>query len=131
MVILTTRYVNCRHLNFDPTFKIEGWGGFSPSWKFRILELVDHFVVFTQVVLEVIMPYKNVKQKFYLDSKIFTGLYYRAWTIIMLSQNNQNLNHPPPCSHFFIFVNPLPPVNIKNFTSLPLKCFRVIHKSPS
>ena len=27
-------------------------------------------------------PYKNVKQGLLLDSKIFTGLYYRAWAIL-------------------------------------------------
>ena len=54
-------------------------GDFPPFWKSGILGLVDHFVVCTKIFLEVIGPYKNVKQEFSLDSKIFTGLYYRAW----------------------------------------------------
>ena len=28
----------------------------------------------------------NVKQEFFLDSKIFTGFYYRAWTILALDK---------------------------------------------
>ena len=38
-----------------------------------------------QIFLQVIGPYKNVKQEFSQDSNIFTGLYYRTWTI---TENN-------------------------------------------
>ena len=55
-------------------------GDFPPFWKSGILGLVDHFVVCTKIFLEVIGPYKKVKQEFSLDWKIFTGLYYRART---------------------------------------------------
>ena len=74
---LFQRYISCRNLNFDPTYEIWRHGYFPPSWK---SELVDDFVVSTKIFLEVIGLYKNVKQKFSLHSKVFTGLYYRAWT---------------------------------------------------
>ena len=74
------RYVICRHLNFDLIYKNGCHGDLLLFWKLNILGLVDHFVVCTKIFLEVIGPYKNVKQEFYLDSKIFTGLYYKAWT---------------------------------------------------
>ena len=57
-------------------------GDFAPFWKSLILGLLDGFVVCTKIFLEVIGPYKNVKQEFSLDSKVFTGLCYRAWTSI-------------------------------------------------
>ena len=44
--------------------------------------LLYDFVVCTKIFLEVIGPYKNVKQDFSLDSIFFTGLCYRAWTSI-------------------------------------------------
>ena len=74
---LFQRYISCRNLNFDPTYEIWRHGYFPPSWK---SELVDDFVVSTKIFLEVIGLYKNVKQQFSLHSKVFTGLYYRAWT---------------------------------------------------
>ena len=42
--------------------------------------LVNHFVICTNIFLEIVGSYKNVKQGFVLDSKIFAELYYRAWT---------------------------------------------------
>ena len=46
--------------------------------KSGILGPVDDFVVCLKNLLEVIGPYKNVKQEYSLDSKNFTVLYYRA-----------------------------------------------------
>ena len=69
-------YITCRHLNFDPTYENRHHGNFSPFWKLGILELVDHFVICTKIFLEVIGPYKNVKQEFALGAKTVMGLYY-------------------------------------------------------
>ena len=65
-------------MNFDPTYGNGRHGDFPPFRKSEILGLVDHFVVCTKIFQEVRGPYKNVKQEFSLDSKIFrdsiTGL---------------------------------------------------------
>ena len=74
------RYLSCRHLKFDPTYEIGHHGGFSPFWKLGILVLVDDSVLCIKTFLEVMGPYKNVKQKLSLDSKVFMGPYYMAWT---------------------------------------------------
>ena len=74
---LFQRCISCRNLDFDPTYGIWRHGYFPPSSKSGV---VDDFAVSTKIFLEVIGSYKNVKQKFSLDSKVFTGLYYRAWT---------------------------------------------------
>ena len=71
------RYISRRHWNFDPTHEIWGHGDFPPFWKSGILRLVEDFVVCNKMFLEIMGPYKNVKQKFSVDSNIFTGLYYR------------------------------------------------------
>ena len=63
------QYISCRHLNFDPTYKNGRHVHFSPFWKSGILGLVDHFEVCTNYFLEVLGPYKNVKQEFSLESK--------------------------------------------------------------
>ena len=73
------QYISCSHLNFDTTDEYGLHSGFLPLWKSRILALVDHFVVCTKLFMEVIEEYKNVKEELSLDSKIFTGHYYRAW----------------------------------------------------
>ena len=57
------QYVNCRHLNFHPRYEYGRHGGFLPFRKSGILGLVDHLVFCTKTFLEVIGPYKNVKQK--------------------------------------------------------------------
>ena len=75
------RYISCTHLKFDSTYENGRHVDFQPFWKLGILELADHFAVCTKIFLEVIGPYKNLKQEFSLESKIFTGLYYRDWTI--------------------------------------------------
>ena len=67
-------YISCRHLNFDTTYEIGHHGNFLPFQKLGILRLVDNFVVCTKIFLEAIEPYKNVRQKISLNSKIFTGL---------------------------------------------------------
>ena len=74
---LFQRYISCRNLNFDTKYEIWCHGYSQPSWKSG---LVDDFAVCTKIFLEIIGSYKNVKQKFSLDSKVLTGLYYRAWT---------------------------------------------------
>ena len=75
---LFQRYINCRYLNFDPTYENRQNGDFPLFWKSEILGLVDHFAVCTKIFLEVIGSYKNVKQEFSLDSKFFTGFFYMA-----------------------------------------------------
>ena len=66
-------------------------GDFPPFWKSEILRLVDHFVVCTKIFLEVIGPYKKVKQEFSVDSKVFTELYYRARTSMLWKTFNGQL----------------------------------------
>ena len=75
------RYISCRHLNFDPMYDSGRYGDFPPLWKSGMLGIVDHFVVCIKIFLEFLGPYKNVKQEFSLDSKVFTELYYRGLTI--------------------------------------------------
>ena len=43
------RYVSCRHLNFDPTYKIGRHGDFPSFWKLEILGLIDDFLVSTKI----------------------------------------------------------------------------------
>ena len=45
-----------------------------------VLGLFDHSTVWIKFFLEVIGPYKSMKQEFSLDPENFTGLYYRSWT---------------------------------------------------
>lgn len=68
-------------MNFVPTFENGRHGDFPSFWKFGSSGLVDHFVVRAKTFLEVMGPYKNVNQEYFLDSKLFIGFYYRAWTI--------------------------------------------------
>ena len=75
------RYINCRHLDFVPTNENRHRGNFPLFWKSEISGLVDNFAVCTKIFLEVIGPYKNVKEELSLDSKTFMRFYYRAWTI--------------------------------------------------
>ena len=85
------RYISCRHLNFYSTYQNGCHGDFPPFWKLGILGLVDHFVVCSKIFLEVITPCKKVKVEFSLDSKIFTGLCYSAWTIWKHFRKNRNI----------------------------------------
>ena len=75
------QYKSCRHLNVDATYENGRHDGFPSYWKSGILGLQDRFVVCTKFFLEVTGWYRNLKQEFSLDSKIFTGLYYRTWII--------------------------------------------------
>ena len=75
------QYISCRHLNFDPAYENGCHSDFLPFWKLRTLGLLDHFVIWSKIFLEVIGPCKNLRQGFFLDLRIFMGLYYRAWTM--------------------------------------------------
>ena len=80
-------YISCRHLNFDPTYENGHHGDFLPFWKLGIFKLVDHFVVCTKIFLEVIGPYKKVKQEFSLDSKLFTCILWIQKDLLSLYYN--------------------------------------------
>ena len=72
------QYISRRYLNFDPTDENGCHGDFPPLWKSEILGLADDFLVCTKDIGQ----YNNVNEEFSLESKLFTGLCCRAWTII-------------------------------------------------
>ena len=74
------QYIICRHLNFNPIYENGHPNDFLPFWKSQNLGLVDHLAICTKMFLEVIGPYKYVKQELCLDLKIFMGPYHRTWT---------------------------------------------------
>lgn len=57
------QYLNCRDLNFYPTYENGYHGDFPRFWKSGILRPVDSFVVCTKIFQKVIGPYKSVKQE--------------------------------------------------------------------
>ena len=72
------QYVNCRRLNFDPTYENGRHGDFPRFWKSGILGLVDHFVVCTKIFLDHKRTWnKNFlwTQKFLRNSITGLGLY--------------------------------------------------------
>ena len=81
------RNVSCKHLNLDFTYEKGTMVIFHHFENRGFWGLIDHFAVCTKFFLEVIGPYKNVKQEFSLDTKNFTGLYYRAWSILIRKEN--------------------------------------------
>ena len=77
---------------------------FFGTWK-----ITEPFTVFTKyfAILQ-----KNLRTFFITFSllnnsvSVVNSKPVRGHSIITLSQNDQNLNHPPPCSHLFDFGHP-------------------------